>query len=141
MTNFMKKELDALNAFRDEMAEYGLPVSSGTGGTYEDDVYKLTVKTKYQPAKGQKKLIERLEKAGYCVAKWMEYDNWRRNGRKHMVFTVWKTVEIKLEGNDTEAYVEQDKEPATITVDDNVPGMVIEPPALPEVVIPEDFDV
>lgn len=32
-------------------------------------------------------------------------------------------------------------EPVTISLPDNVPGMVIEPPVLPEVVIPEDFDI
>ena len=31
--------------------------------------------------------------------------------------------------------------PITITLPDNIPGMVIEPPVLPEVVIPEDFDI
>lgn len=31
--------------------------------------------------------------------------------------------------------------PVTITLPDNAPGMVIEPPVLPEVIIPEDFDI
>lgn len=31
--------------------------------------------------------------------------------------------------------------PITITLPDNIPGMVIEPPVLPEVVIHEDFDI
>lgn len=31
--------------------------------------------------------------------------------------------------------------PAEITLPDNIPGMVIEPPVLPEVVISEDFDI
>lgn len=30
---------------------------------------------------------------------------------------------------------------AEIELPDNIPGMVIEPPVLPEVVIPEDFDI
>lgn len=37
--------------------------------------------------------------------------------------------------------VNLDESPVTITLPDNIPGMVIEPPVLPEVVIPEDFDI
>lgn len=105
MTNYMKRERDARDAFQIEMNAYGLAVEHSTSCTIADDFSEkyVTFQTEGQPVKGNKALIEKLEAAGYTVAKSMWRD--KKTGRGYYVFRAKKTVTLKHLDNDADEYV------------------------------------
>lgn len=114
MTRFQKKEHDAVNAFQEEMNEFGLQVDRRSyGGMYSNDMtaFHLEISTIPQPVKGQKALIEKLEAAGYTVWKWrmaIPYE------KMYFVFTATKNIAIPREDGDAEEYKEEPERPALI---------------------------
>ena len=97
MTEFIKREMAALDVFQEEVSKYGLEVDrTAFGGRYEGrgtDVFILWMHTKPQPVKGFKKLIEQLEQDGYHVIKYLRTDF--KTGVKSMAFYVSGTARIE----------------------------------------------
>lgn len=90
MTEFMKKEHAELDKFQERVNAYGLEVNrSCIGGMYEGpgtDVFILQMTTKPHPVKGNKKLIEQLERDGFHPQIYRREDF--KTGKKYMAFFV-----------------------------------------------------
>ena len=97
MTEFVKREMAALDVFQEEVSKYGLEVvRNAIGGQYEGrgtEVFILHMHTKPHPVKGFKALIAQLEQDGYHVSKRIHTDF--KTGVKSMVFSVSGTARIK----------------------------------------------
>lgn len=96
MTEFRKKELNAMEQFQQRIDKYGLKVSQSlTSGRYEGsktDVFLLTMMTEPYPAKGNKKLIQQLENDGFYPSVYRRTDP--KTGRKYMAFYIANTARI-----------------------------------------------
>lgn len=78
MTEFVKRENEELEKFRQRVSQYGLEVSNSRGGYYEGtgtDVFILRMTTKPHPVKGNKKLIEQLVRDGFQHRIFRNFDN------------------------------------------------------------------
>lgn len=95
LTTYQRNEQAAKEHFQQQMDKYNLKVDrSSTGGYYHDncmEFFNLCMVTEKLPAKGNKKLIERLEADHFWVQKWL--DTARGASRKY-VFRVCKTAMI-----------------------------------------------
>lgn len=94
MTEFVKKEFEELDKFQERISKYGLEVNrSCIGGHYVGQgtvKFCLSMYTKPNPVKGNKKLMDRLREDGFYVETHRAY-----NGR-HMVFYVTDFVNIQV---------------------------------------------
>lgn len=103
MTEFEKREAEALDNFQTRMNKYGLEVDRGMlTGIYDrsdPEVFILWMLTKSHPVKGNKKLIERLRRDGFYVYTVRKTDT--RTGAYYMVFKVSVNARIKTTKEET----------------------------------------
>ncbi len=73
ITKFVKKEQNALDVAQRNVNKFGLYINRRSmGGSYNKDstVFYFDAMTERQPVKGNKKLIEDLEREGYHISKY-----------------------------------------------------------------------
>ncbi len=106
---FMQREDAKLDAFQEEMNEFGLTVSRSIAGRYSDDerTFYIDMRTQPEPLKGNKGTVERLKAAGYVVAKTMHEEK----NRRFYVFFVVKPDSIPTVGG-SELTIDEREEPA-----------------------------
>lgn len=94
MTEFVKREFEELEKFQQRVSQYGLEANkNGFSGHYEStdtDVFVLHMTTKKHPVKGNKKLIEQLERDGFQYRVYRDFDN-------RMMFYVYGSARINTE--------------------------------------------
>jgi len=94
MTEFMKREQEALDAFQEEMNKYGLKVARSVSGRYRrDGDFEVRMHTEQHLLKGNKPLINRLCDDGYTFGIYNETDP--KTGRRYGVFVVSKMATIR----------------------------------------------
>lgn len=103
MTEFEKREAEALDKFQARMNEYGLEADrralTGRWACGDPNMFILWMETKSHPVRGNKKLIERIRRDGFYVTTFRKTD--LRTGYYYMVFRVidraiiYKTKEEK----------------------------------------------
>ena len=96
MTDFMKKEFAAMDAFQERLDKYGLRVNrGGISGRYlsnDCSVFQACIYSETYPMKGKKQLIEQIRQDGLMVNTGMKMDS--KTGKNYRTFWVVGTARI-----------------------------------------------